>query len=40
MNDFVNEEEITDDDLKVYIKNSIYGNDVKLLKNISDNINI
>lgn len=38
MNDFVNKEEITDDDLKVYIENSIYGNDVKLLKNISDNI--
>lgn len=38
MNDFVNKEEITDDDLKIYIENSIYGNDVKLLKNISDNI--
>ena len=38
MNDFVNKEEITDDDLKIYIENSIYENDVKLLKNISDNI--
>lgn len=38
MNDFVNKEEITDDDLKIYIENSIYGNDVKLLKNIFDNI--
>lgn len=38
MNDFVNKEKITDDDLKIYIENSIYGNDVKLLKNISDNI--